>query len=123
MRTRTAGLGLIGLGVLFAVLFVYLPIRDGVDGFTSGVRMKSLVFIPLAVVSGVVFALGGPRALRAFQVGPKSKAQLTLVLSVIIVSGVLSGVGYWQIKSRWLREPEPVILSVPSMPPVMVKSR
>ena len=111
---------LIGLGILFAVLFVYLPIRDGPDGFMGRVRLNALVFIPLAVVTGLAFVIGGPRVLEAFQARPKSKGQLTLVLSIIIGSGALTGLAYWQLKSRWLRSPEPVILDssprVPQLP-------
>jgi len=110
MKTRLAGLGLIGCGILFAVLFVYLPIRDGPDGFMGRVRLQALVFIPLAVVTGLAFVIGGPPVLAAFQARPKSKGQLVLVLSIIIGSGVLTGLGYWQLKTRWLRAPEPVIL-------------
>ena len=117
MKTRVAGLVLIGCGILFAVLFVYLPIRDGPDGFMGRVRLNALVFIPLAVVTGLAFVIGGPPVLEAFQARPKSQRQLTLVLSIIIGSGVLTGLGYWQIKSRWLRPPEPVILdSSPKVP-------
>lgn len=117
MKTRLAGLVLIGCGILFAVLFVYLPIRDGPDGFMGRVRLNALVFIPLAVVTGLAFVIGGPPVLEAFQARPKSKRQLTLVLSIIIGAGVLTGLGYWQIKSRWLRPPEPVILdSAPRRP-------
>jgi hypothetical protein len=105
MKTRLAGLVLIGCGILFAVLFVYLPIRDG-----GRFRPNVLVFIPLAVVTGLAFVAGGPPVLAAFQARPKSKGQLALVLSIIIGSGVLTGLGYWQIKRRWLRPPEPVIL-------------
>jgi hypothetical protein len=65
---------------LFAVLFVYLPIRDGADGFMGPVRLNALVFIPLAVVTGVAFLIGGLPVLEAFQVRPKSRGQNTLVL-------------------------------------------
>ena len=45
---------------------------------------------------------------------------LTLVLSIIIGSGLLTGLGYWQLKTRWMRPPEPVILDpsprVPQLP-------
>ena len=120
MKTRLAGLVLIGLGILFAVLFVYLPIRDGPEGFMGRVRLNALVFIPLAVVTGLAFVIGGPPVLEAFQARPKSKRQLTLVLSILIGSGVLTGLAYWQLKSRWLRSPEPVILDssprVPQLP-------
>lgn len=54
MRTRFAGLGSIACGLLFAVLFVYLPFRDGAAGFMGPVRRKALVFIPLAVITGLV---------------------------------------------------------------------
>ena len=119
MKTRLAGLVLIALGILFAVLFVYLPIRDGPEGFMGRVRLNALVFIPLAVVTGLAFVIGGPPVLGAFQARPKSKGQLALVLSIIIGSGVLTGLGYWQIKTRWLRAPEPVILdSSPKVPEV-----
>lgn len=117
MKIRLAGLGLIACGVLFAVFFVYLPIRDGSDGFMGPVSLKALVFIPLAVVTGLAFLVGGSPALEAFQARPRSKGQLAFVLGVIIGSGVLTGLGYWQIKSRWLRAPEPVILdSSPKVP-------
>jgi hypothetical protein len=117
MKIRLTGLGLIACGVLFAILFVYLPIRDGADGFMGRVRINALVFIPLAIVTGLAFLVGGTPALDAFQARPKSKGQLAFVLSIIIGSGILSGLGYWQIKSRWLRAPEPVILDVsPKVP-------
>jgi hypothetical protein len=66
-----AGLGLIACGILFAVLLVYLPLSNGPDGFMGPVRLNALVFIPLALVTGV---------------------------------------GYWQLQTRGLRVPEPVIL-------------
>ncbi|HWA15603.1 MAG TPA: hypothetical protein VG817_04165 [Gemmatimonadales bacterium] len=110
MKIRMAGLGLVALGVLIPLLFVYLPIRHGSDGFMGPVRIKALVFIPLAIVAGLTFVIGGPPALEAFQARPKSRGQLAFVLAVIIGSGVLTGLGYWQIKTRWLRAPEPVIL-------------
>ena len=117
MKIRLTGLGLIALGLLFAVLFVYLPLRDGPDGFMGPVQLKALVFIPLAVVAGLSFLVGGTRVFEAFQAKPKSKLQHTLVLSIIIGSGVLTGLGYWQIKTRWLRAPEQVILdSSPKVP-------
>lgn len=123
MAKRLTGVGLILLGVLFAVLFLYFPIRDGSDGFMGPIRVKALVFVPLAVVSGFAFLIGGPRVLAAFQAGTtvggkKTKQQTALVLLIIVGAGVLSGVGYWQIKTRWLRAPEPVILQVPPMPQV-----
>jgi hypothetical protein len=118
VKTRLAGLGLIGLGVLFAVLFLYFPIRDGPEGVMGRVRLNVLVFIPLAVVTGLAFVAGGPPVLAAFQARPKSGGQLALVLSIIIGSGILTGLGYWQLKTRWLRAPEPVILdSAPRRPP------
>jgi hypothetical protein len=122
MKIRLAGLGLIGLGILFGVLFVYLPIHDGPDGFMGGVRLQALVFVPLAVVTGLAFVIGGTPVLEAFQARPKSRGQLTLVLSILVGSFVLTGLGYWQIKTRWLRTPEPVILDssprVPQLPDV-----
>jgi hypothetical protein len=118
MKTRLAGLVLVLIGVLFAVLFIYLPIRHGPGGFMGPTRLSALVFVPLAVVSGLGFAIGGPPVLGAFQAKPKSKGQLTLVLSILIGSGVLTAIGYWQLKTRWLR-PEPVILdTVPKVPQV-----
>lgn len=117
MKIRLAGLGLIGCGLLFAVLFVYLPLRDGPDGFMGRVRLNALVFIPLAVVTGVAFLIGGAPVLEAFQARPKSRGQMALVLSIIIGSGVLTGLGYWQLKTRWLRTPEPVIIeNYPGVP-------
>ena len=122
MKIRLAGLVLIGCGILAAVLFVYLPVRDGPDGFMGRVRLSALVFIPLAVVTGLAFVIGGAPVLEAFQARPKSRGQLTLVLSIIIGSGVLTGLGYWQLKTRWLRSPDPVILDasprVPELPTV-----
>jgi hypothetical protein len=41
------------------------------------------------------------------------------VLSIIIGSGVLTGLGYWQLKTRWLRTPEPVILDSSPKTPVL----
>ena len=121
MKTRLAGLGLIALGVLFAVFFIYLPVRDGPTGFMGGVPSKALVFVPLAMVTGLAFVIGGPPALDAFQARPKSKGQLAFVLGIIIGSGVLSGLTFWQLKTRWMRAPEPVILDaspkVPVLPP------
>jgi hypothetical protein len=118
MKTRLAGLGLILIGILFAVLFLYLPIREGGQGFMGTVRPNVLVFMPLAVVTGLAFVIGGPPVLGAFQARPKSKGQLALVLSIIIGSGVLTGLGYWQLKTRWMRPPEPVILDPsPRRPP------
>lgn len=120
MKIRLAGLFLIALGVLFAVLFIYLPIHDGPNGFMGRVRINALVFVPLAVVTGLSFIIGGTPVLEAFQARPKSRGQMALVLSIIIGSGVLTGLSYWQIKSRWLRAPEPVILDssprVPKLP-------
>jgi len=119
MKTRLAGLGLIACGALFAVLFVYLPIRDGADGFMGPVQLKALVFVPLAVVTGLAFLIAGFPVLEAFQARPKSKGQFTLVLFIIVGSGALTGLGYWQIKTRWLRPPEPVILDAsPKIPAV-----
>ena len=121
MKTRLAGLVLVCIGVIFAVLFVYLPIKNGAQGFTGRVRPNALVFIPLAVVTGLAFAIGGPPVLGAFQARPKTKGQLTLVLSIIIGSGILTGIGYWQLKTRWMPPVKPVILdtvpNVPQLPP------
>jgi hypothetical protein len=118
-KIRLAGLGLIGLGILFGILFVYLPIRQGPDGVMGGVRINALVFVPLAIITGLALVIGGVHVLDAFQARPKSKAQLTLVLSILIGSGVFTGVGYWQIKTRWLID-ETVILDasphVPTLP-------
>ena len=120
MKIRWAGLGLIGIGVLFAVFFIYLPIHQGPDGFMGRVRLNALVFVPLAIVTGLAFVIGGGPALWAFQARPKSRAQLTFVLSIIIGSGVLTGLGYWQLKTRWMRPVDPVILDasprVPTLP-------
>jgi hypothetical protein len=115
MKTRLAGLGLICIGILFAVLFVYFPIRDGIVTASP----KALVFIPLAVVTGLAFLLGGPSVLEAFQARPKSRGQLTLVLSIIIGSGVLTGLAYWQLKTRWMRPPDPgFLVPAPRVPHV-----
>jgi len=119
MRIRLAALGLIGCGIVAAVLFVYLPLRDGPGASMGRVRLSALVFIPLAVVTGLALLIGGAPVLDAFQARPKSKGQLALVLSIIIGSGVLTGFGYWQLKTRWLRTPEPEILDAsPRVPEV-----
>ena len=122
MKIRIAGLGLIAIGILFAFFFVYLPVHNGPEGFMGPVRPKVLVFIPLAVVTGLSFMIGGTPVLEAFQARPKSRAQLTLVLSIIIGSGVLTALGYWQLKTRWQPAPKQVILDpspkVPQLPPV-----
>lgn len=120
MTTRLIGLGLVLIGVVVAVLFVYFPIRDGGNGFMGMASVKAMVFIPLAIVAGLAITFGGPSVLSALQARPKTKQQTALVLSIIVGSGILTGIGYWQIKSRWMREPEPVILEVPKfdVPPV-----
>ena len=110
MKTRLAGLVLIAIGSLFAVLFIYLPLRDGPEGFMGRVRLNALVFVPLAVVTGAAFLIGGPPALAAFQARPKSRKQTAFVLSVIIGSFVVTGLGYWQLKTRWMRPQEPEII-------------
>jgi hypothetical protein len=95
---------------LSAVLFVYLPLRDGGAGFMGRVRINALVFVPLAIVTGAAFVMGGPRVLDAFQARPKSRRQLALVLGIIIGSGVLTGLAYWQIKTRWMTQEESRII-------------
>ena len=100
MTTRLAGLGLILCGLLAALLFVWLPLRDGPDGLMGPVRAKVLVFIPLAIVIGLAFLVGGPPVLAAFQARPRSREQLALVLGLIIASGVLTALGYWQLNTR-----------------------
>src|SRR5262249_23189101 len=121
MKIRLTGLGLICLGILFGFLFVYLPIHDGPEGFMGPVRLNALVFVPLAVVVGLGMLMVGAPVLEAFQARPRTKGQLTLVLGILIGSGILTGLSYWQIKTRWLRPPEPVILDssphVPVLPP------
>lgn len=122
MKIRWAGLGLIACGIVVFVLFVYFPVRDGPDGFMGRVRINALLFIPLAVVTGLAFLIGGTPVLEAFQARPKSRRQTVLVLSIIIGSFLLTGLGYWQLKTRWLRAPDPVILDgsphVPDLPKV-----
>lgn len=122
MTTRLVGLGLIAIGVVFAVLFVYFPLRDIGNGAMGPVGTKGLVFIPLAIISGLAFAIGGDPVLRAFQARNKTKGQMTLVLSIIVIAGVATGVSYWQISSRF-RAPESVILAPPIMPPPSVIPR
>lgn len=106
MKTRLAGLVLIILGVLSAVFFVYLPMQGDDTGPLSRTRTKALVFVPLAIVTGLAFAIGGTPALEAFQTRPKSRGQLAFVLGIIIGSGLLTGLGYWQLKKRAPRPPE-----------------
>ena len=122
MKIRIAGLGLIALGIVFAVLFLYLPIKHGPNGFMGRVRPNVLVFIPLAVVTGLAFVIGGAPALEAFQARPKSRGQLMMVLSIIIGSGIITALGFWQLKTRWQPEPRQVILDpspkVPQVPTV-----
>lgn len=123
MRTRIAGLVLIVVGVLFAYFFVYLPVRDGGTGFMGPARLNALVFVPLAVVTGFALLIGGPTVLGAFQARPKSRAQLALVLGIIIGSGVLTGIGYWQLKARRLRAQEAKVIQdfKPQVPQVNVR--
>lgn len=117
MTTRLVGLGLIAIGIVFGVMFVYFPIRDHGDGFMGLVSIKALVFVPLAIVTGLSFVIGGTPVLIAFQARQKTKQQLRLVLSIIVGAGIISGITFWQVKTRWLVEPEPLILQVPPMPP------
>ena len=105
MKTRLAGAALIVLGIVIAWLIVDGPLRSGAT-FISPSRAKGIVFVPFAVVIGLTLLIGGPSALGAFQARPKTIGQLTLVLSVIIVSGVLAGIGYWQLRARWLANQE-----------------
>lgn len=123
MKTRIAGLVLIVVGALFAYFFVYLPVRDGGAGFMGPARLNALVFVPLAVVTGFAFLIGGPMVLGAFQARPKSRAQLALVLGIIIGSGVLTAVGYWQLKARRLRAQEAEVIRdfKPQVPQVNVR--
>jgi hypothetical protein len=109
MKTRLAGVVLIGCGILFAVLFVYLPIRDGPGGFMGGIRPNALVFIPLAVVTGLAFLIGGTSGARGVSgpaeiEGPDGPGALDHHRLRRV-----DGLGYWQIKTRWMRAPEPVI--------------
>ncbi|MGV3709902.1 MAG: hypothetical protein ACO1Q7_13795 [Gemmatimonas sp.] len=76
MITRLVGLGLIVVGVVFAILFVYLPLRDGADGIMGPARVKGLVFVPLALVTRLAFAIGGDPVLRAFQSRNKTKGEM-----------------------------------------------
>jgi len=92
--------------VLSAVFFVYLPMQGDDAGPLSRARTKALVFVPLAIVTGLAFAIGGTPVLDAFQARPKSRGQLAFVLGLIIGSGLLTGLGYWQLKKRAPRPPE-----------------
>jgi len=124
MTTRLAGLGLILCGLLAALLFVWLPLRDGPDGLMGPVRAKVLVFIPLAIVIGLAFLVGGPPVLAAFQARPRSREQLALVLGLIIASGVLTALGYWQLKTRGPGAAAPAILDpAPHRPPPLPGAR
>ena len=117
MKTRLTGLGLVVIGILAAYFFVYMPVRDGPDGVMGSLRMSALIFVPLSIVTGMAFAIGGNPVLWAFQARPKSRGQTALVLTILIGSWLISGVGFWQIKTRWLRAPEQVILdSSPRIP-------
>jgi hypothetical protein len=120
MIIRWVGLGLIAVGALFGWLFVYLPIRDGPAGFMGAVNLKALVFIPLAVVTGLGFLVGGAPVLAAFQSQRRSRAQWTVVWSILVTSTLLTGVGYWLLKTRWMPRPKgpPVIPFKPKVPPV-----
>gem|GEM_PF-2115955 len=62
---------------------VNVPVRDSADGFMRPVRVKGLVYTLLAVVTGLILVIGGPPALDAFQVRPKSRGR-RLVLSIVI---------------------------------------
>ena len=120
MKTRLVGLGLIVLGLLAAYFFIYMPVRDGPDGIMGSLRMSALLFVPLSTITGVAFAIGGNPVLWAFQARPKTRGQTAVVLTILASSWLVSGLGYWQIKTRWMRAPEQVILDssprVPDLP-------
>lgn len=46
MKTRLAGIAVIAIGALFAVLFIYLPLRDGWSGPVGPVRLAVLGWAP-----------------------------------------------------------------------------
>lgn len=104
-RIRLAGVGLIAIGLGFAGLFIYLPIRQGPGGIAGGLSLKALVFVPLAVIGGLALTLGGAPVLEALRPGRRSRSQLALVLGIIGVSAVVTGLLYWQIRRRWLPLP------------------
>ena len=123
MQVRLTGLGLIVLGLVFAFFFIYMPVRDGPAGVMGSVRNTALLFVPLSIITGVAFVIGGEQVLWAFQAKPKSRGQLVLVLSIIIGSWSIGGYLFWQIKTNWMRAPEPVILDGSPKFPTLPKSR
>ena len=68
------------------------------------------------MITGLAFMTGGTPVLDAFQARPKSKAQLTLVLSILVGSGMFTGVEYWQIKTRWLTDQRVILDASPRVP-------
>ncbi|MGE0440527.1 MAG: hypothetical protein AB7L66_08525 [Gemmatimonadales bacterium] len=116
MKIRLAGLALIGLGVLTGVYFVHEALGSG--GRRSGVGWaKGVVFVPLAVLTGVSFLVGGAPALEAFQARPRSRGQLAFVLGIIVGSAVLSGLGYRQLKIRTAPAAPEIIRDFRGKPP------
>src|SRR5262245_6591146 len=97
MVIRLVGLALVACSALAAFLFIYLPVTDPGGFMGSSVRMSAIFFVPLALVSGVAFLIGGGPVLWAFQARPRTKAQLAIVLGIIIGAEAMSGVIYWQL--------------------------
>ncbi|MBX3145222.1 MAG: hypothetical protein KF785_00515 [Gemmatimonadales bacterium] len=98
MVIRLVGLVLIIIGVVSAVFSIYLPMQSGELDHLSRSLTRALVFFPLAIVTGLAFLIGGTPALDAFRARPKSRGQLMFVLGIIIGSGVLTGLSYWQLQ-------------------------
>lgn len=120
MKTRLLGLVLLACGILAAVLFFYLPLRDGTLGHVGPASIKGFVFVGFAVVIGLAFLAGGTPVLEAFQAKPKSREQFTLVLLLIATSGAVAGLAFWQLKRHARPAAAPVLLdTVPAGPPTV----
>lgn len=121
MKTRLAGLVLLACGLLAAALFLYVPHPDGTLAPLGPAHFKGLVFVGFAVVIGLAFVLGGAPVLAAFQARPKSREQLMLVLALIVASGTVAALAYWQMTRHGRPRPPATILdTVPAGPPALV---
>lgn len=117
MIIRLVGLGLVACGLLAAALFLYVPLRDGTLPTLGFAGAKGFVFIPFAVVIGFALAAGGAPVLAAFQARPKSREQRTLIVLLLVISGALAGLGWWQLTRHFRRPTAPALLEPPPVPP------
>ena len=120
MKTRLLGLVLMACGILAAVLFFYVPLRDGTLGRVGPASIKGFVFVGFAMVIGLAFLVGGTPVLEAFQAKPKSREQFTLVLLLIAASAAVAGIAFWKLRRPGAPASPPAILdTVPAGPPTV----